>query len=453
MKKNKLIILLLPTLLLSGCGSKSTETTTTNTNVSFGSSFRYLKAEEVPIDITKAGVEVTSVEVIGIPDSGIKVAEWDNAGIKLHVSYNDSTSEDFPFLVKHLPLDQRHLLGVIGHHNIEICVNGHSTKFGFNIIKNADFNGYKCQFVDTYTQGVVYETTVGYYENVAYGGSLLPDHPTGEEFITSFVGWNYPLEYVHQDMIYNSVYKDNEKRYYGDSVQEGTDQVVSTFKDTETGNYHVLAYLGRVHRIPFNYSETIYHKKGDADIELSFLPLELYNERWDTMNKNIVKYGLNYSFDNNVGQYLFGSNNAFGSSPNCLSAFESMYAKNTYHTTLDTGISYDTSAYPNYKTSYLHAESHINDKRTVTSDAETGYYRLAGVMNYDAYISFCLTKLNNGKFQLSPNSKFVFAPIVESVDVLAQFSETEEFVNNFAKKVEYSNKLFYETALGLDWGN
>ena len=447
MKKLSLLILLIPTLLL-GC---SNNIKTSKQDPLFG--FTYTAAEEVAIDVSRPGVEVVSVEVINIPDSGIKIADWDNSNIKFHVSYNDSTTEDFDFLVKHIPLDQRHYLGEIGHHNIELLINGISTKFGFNIIKNPDFTGYRCTFNDSYSEGTVYETTVGYYQTVTYEGPSFPYHAVGTEYIRSFIGWDYPLTNVHQDMVYNSVYRDTEKRFYGDSVKEGESHVVSTYADESDGAIHVLTYLGRVHRAAFNYSETIYHERGDESVELSFQDIKMFNERWEQLNKNIVNYGLHYSFDNTTGQYLFGSNNALTNAPTFLSAFESIYPQVSYTTTLDNDFEITTSSYPNYATVYGMARDHIDETKTVGTNLETGYYRLAIVANFDAFVSVSFKKLANGKYSLEKNSKYMFAPVTTSIDVIAQFSETEDFINTFDKKVEFSNTMLYNIAVGLDWGN
>ena len=456
MKKYNFLVLLIPALLCA-CGPNKEGQTNKGENKPSNSfvmpAFTFKDAEEVAINITKPGIEVTNVEVINIPDSGIKVADWDNCNIKLHVSYNDNTSEDFPFLVKHFPIETRHYLGELGHHNIEIAINNHSTVFGFNVVRNPDFKGYRCQFYDAYVQGQVYETTVGYYQNVTYAGQELPDHVVGTEFLRTFIGWDYPLDNIHQDMIFGSVYRDTEKRFYGDSVKEGQSHLVSTYKDEDSGTYNVLAYLGRVHRVALNYGETIYHKHGDEQVDLSLQDLSFYNQRWEQLNKDILGYGLRYNFDNTAGQYLFGSNTGFGQGTTFLSAFESMYEQTSYTTTLDSGLAVTTSNYPNYATVYAMASDHKADTVTVLSELETGYYRAAVVANFDVYVSVNISKLANGKFELSPNSKFMFSPIITSVDVIAQFSETEDFINTYDKKVEYSNKMFYDIALGLNWGN
>ena len=452
MKKTNLLILLIPALLFS-CTPKTSESLDNSSSENPGPIFTYTEPEEVAINVTKTGIEVVSVDVINIPDSGIKIAEWDNSNIKLHVSYNNNTSEDFDFLVKHIPLASRHYLGEIGHHNIEILVSVHSTKFGFNIVKNPDFAGYKCTFIDSYSKGQVYEATVGYYQTVTYEGQSFPDHPVGTEFFRHFIGWDYPLDNVHQDMIYNSVYRDTEKRFYGDSVMEGHSNVVSTYKNEDDGTIHVLTYLGRVHRVAINYGKTVYHEQGDDAVELNLQDLHLYNQRWEQLNKETLTYGIQYNFDNTVGQYLFGNNSSLTSAPIFLSAFESMYEQISYETVLDTGASVTTSSYPNYATAYAVAADHKDESKTVASDAETGYYRMAVVANFDAYVSVSFKKLANGKYSLENNSKYMFSPVITSVDVLAQFSETEDFINNYDKKVEFSNKILYEIALGLDWGN
>lgn len=448
MNKAKFLILLTPALLFSCNVSGSSSPIVNEIEKSV---FRYTDPEEVAINVTKEGVEIVSIDVINIPDLGIMVADWDNANIKLHVSYNDSTTEDFPLLVKHIPIDSRHYLGEIGHHNIEIMVNGHSTKFGFNIINNPDFHGYKCEFFDAYAGGKVYEATVGYYQNVTYDGPSFVDHEVGDEFYRSFVHWDYPLTNVHQDMTYNSVYRDTEKRFYGDNVLEGQNQVVSTYKDEDDGSIHALVYLGRIHRVALNYGQTIYHTQGDEAKELSLQDISLFNERWEQLNNDTVKYGLKYNFDSSTGQNLFGSNSALGSAPNCLSNFESIYDNTSITVTLDTEDVVNTSSAANYQTIYSLVSAHKADTVNVTSDLETGYYRAAIVANFDAYVSVSFSKLANNKYELGRSSKYVFAPIASSLDILAQYSETEEFINNYDKKVEFSNKLLLDIAKGLDW--
>ena len=460
MKKTHLLLLLIPALLASCSANSTNEPSTTSGNSEATTSsnkdirrptFKYVAPEEVAINITKVGVEVTSVEVINIPDSGIKIADWDNSNIKLHVSYNDSTTEDFDFLVKHIPLESRHYLGEIGHHSIEILVNGHSTTFGFNIINNPDFLGYTCTFIDSYSHGEVYETTVGYYQNVTYAGPDFPEHVVGTEFIRKFIGWDYPLDNVHQDMTYNSVYRDTEKRFYGDAVAEGQNNVVSTYKDTDNDTIHALLYLGRIHRVAMNYGATVYHQNGDEAVELSFQELTLFNERWVELNKDSVSYGIRYLFDNTTGQYLFGSSTALTTSPIYLSNFENIYDQTSCSIRLDTGAVITTSDSPNYSTVYSIASEHKDETVSVASDKETGYYRIAVVASFDAYVSVSFSKLAYGKYRLETNSKFVFAPVVASVDVCAQFSETEDFINNFDKKIELSNTMLYNVAQGLDW--
>ena len=454
MKNNKLIILLIPALLFA-CTPKKTDTSSSSSSEEIVDTptFTFSAAEEVAIDVTKAGVEVLTVDVINIPERGIKVADWDNSNIKLRVSYNDSTTEDFPFMVKHIPLESRHYLGELGHHNIEIMISGHSTKFGFDIIRNPDFPGYRCQFIDSYSQGQMYEVTVGYYQNAIYEGPEFPDHPVGTEYLRAFIGWDYPLDNVHQDMIYNSVYRDTEKRFYGDNLKDGESHVVSTYKDTEDGTISVLTYLGRVHRVALNYGNVVHHQKGDEVMELSLRDLNLFNERWEQLNKDILNYGLQYNYDSTANQHLFGSTTALTVSPMFLSAFETMYSQTSYSVTLDSGIAVTTSSYPNYATVYGLASTHRDDKVSVTSDLESGYYRAAIVCNFDVYASVTFSKLANGKYNLETHSKYMFSPITTSLDVLAQFSETEEFVNTYDKKVELSNKMLLDIAKGLDWGN
>lgn len=446
MRKVKYLFMLLP-LLLSGCNSNLNMENNPNTPQT---SFVYKALEEEPIVVDKEGVEIISIDVINIPEEGIKVGQWNLYGIEFLATYSDGTTRGFPFLEKHLPISTRHYLGEIGHHTLTLLIHNQETTFGFDVIRNEEFNGYTCQFVNSYDNEVVYTTTVGYYQNVEYLGPEIHNRDPQEETITKFVGWDYPLEYIHQNMIFTTVFRDTEKRFYGDSINHDRENILSTYEDGDS--VRALVYLGRVHGVAMNYSDTYHHKKGDEAKELHFNQLNPYSETWTNMNKEIIQYGVRYSFDNNTAQYLYGSNASLTSTPSFAADFDANYSVTSTSTMLDDGTLIDTSDLPAYKTAYEYAEDYVTHTLSVEPTADTGYYRLALVDSFDIYLSVGFRQLGFGKYYLEDYAQFVCSPVGAKKNLLLQYSEDGNFVNTFEKKIDFSNSTLLDVASRLQWG-
>ena len=413
--------------------------------------FIYAAAEEIPIDVTKQGCEVLYIDVINIPENGIKATKWDDYNIKFDVTYNDGTNEQFPFLTKHFPMSSRHYLGEVGHHYIEMIINNVTTRVGFDIIRNPDFHGYDCVFVDSRTSQTIYQTTVGYYKNVQFAGEIPADEAKENDVISTFVGWDYPLEYVHQHMVFTTHYRDIEKRYYGTGIHATENPVVATHK--EGNSMYALGYLGRVNAAAINYGDTIYHTKGEETETIRFNSINPYSEIWNETNQSIFDKTLNYSFNATSAQYLFGNNASFNNNPTFLSNFESMYEVNTKLMLLEDGLMVYTSTNPSFKLCYDYAEAALSETKYVLENDDTGYYRLALTCSFDVFVSLEFEKLSNDKYKLNGTSELLFSPLEDSVLVRKQFSETEEFGNYFNHKINYSNETLLSIARSLDWGN
>ena len=445
----KKIFKLLPifTFLLAGCNffaNKNIKTPNTD-------NFTYNEAIEEAIVVTKEGVEVSNVEVTNIPTSGIKIALFDDANVKLHVTYSDGSTNDFDFKEKNIPLSFRHYLGEIGHHTFVINISGIETRFAFDIIRNPDFSGYKCQFIHTKTAEVLEIKTVGYYQTVEYTGRPVLGHDVDDQWYCQFMGWDHPLEYVHQNMNYATVFKNIEKRYYGRSTMN-TDGELMLSKDN-TDSKSALIYVGRVYNVPINYGDTTYHAPTEAEKEIKFNPINPFNEKWNMMNDNILKYGINYVHNPKYSSYLYGNVGGFVNAPIYLSDFEAGLTPTSKSVSLDNKSLVDTSIESNYQTVYNEASNHINETLTLTSEDEAGYYRLALTSHFDIYISITLSNLGNNKYALSSGSKLMFSPVKTSIKLLKQFSFDEEFVAPFDSKTLISNEQIYNVANSLDWGN
>ena len=453
----KKILSLLPVLLLSivatGCKGKGKTNTTSSDDFLLGNeTFVYKEAEEVPIDVRKEGCEILYINVVNIPADGIKATRWDDYDIKLEVNYSSGLPEQFPFLTKHFPLSSRHYLGEVGHHNINLLVNNITTVVGFDIIKNPDFNGYRCIFKDSRDGQIKYETTVGYYKTATYGGEIPADQEKENDVVNAFVGWDYPLEYVHQDMIYTSHYRDMEKRYYGTNLGAESNPVISTHK--QDSSLFTLAYLGRVYAAPINIGETVYHQKGDAAVnDLHFASLNPYSNIWNEANQSIFTNSLNYSFNATAAQYLLGANTSFSNNPTFLSGFESMYEVKSKNIQMEDGNTIKTSIYPSFKMCYDYAESAAGETKNILSNDDTGYYRIALTCTFDVYVSLEFEQLSNNKFRLNGASEFLFSPVENTTCVRRQYSATGVFGNYFNKTINYSNETLLNIAKSLDWGN
>ena len=412
--------------------------------------FNYVPAEQEFLNVSKTGADVLSISVINIPRSGIKIACWDTYDIKFHVSYSNNTTDDYPFLVKHFPLESRHYLGEVGHHTIELLVNGVTTKFGFDIIKNNEFKGYNCKFINSNTGKTIYSTTVGYYQTAKFEGTTPADwEATHPDRVYSFNGWDRPLENVCQDMTFSTKWKVSEKRYYGVNISGDAKKVVSTYRNGNKND--VLLYLGRVKTAPINRSETIYYQKNGSAYTFKFNPISVYGDTWDELNNSIFKYSIKYTYDPIYGSYLFGSTIGLSKSPIFLNGIESMYKASSQSRLLENGVLVDISVDNSFDASLYYASQYINYSATTLPDYETGYYRLILSADFDVYLSFEFSSLGNGKYQLEPNPKFTFSPVATSVSTFVQYSADGEFGNQFNKHIELSNKTLYEVADKIGW--
>ena len=457
MKKiNRLLPLL--AIILSSCNGMKNNIVINDNNddnpitINEGKPFRYTPAEEEIIVINQPGLEVFSIEVINIPETGIKACCWNDYGIKLRVTYNDSSTKDFDFKEKHIPIPSRHYLGEVGHHNIEIALNGIITKFGFDIYRNPDFAGFHVQFVNSRDSQILHEYDVGYYQNAVYPGILPGNQTVDEEHISRFARWDYPLEYIHQDMVFTTVYRNEEKRFYGDIPMTGDPVVMKSVKDGD--NYSVLAYLGRIHNAALYSGEIHRHVMGQTGETLGFRGIDNYSNDWNELNESILNYGINYQYNPTYTSYLFGSNGPFTNNPNFLNNFETIYGSlSSKSVLLDTGSLVDTAVAEPYENCYYKARNYLSSTKTIEDEDETGYYRIAVTCHFDIYVSMTFAKVGTDKYSFIGNSKYIYSPVLQKAGCVLQYSTSGKFINTFEKKVTFSNEKIYNIANGLDWGN
>lgn len=454
----KKIFALLPILLLASCTGNSPVTTTSSDtpsgeNIPAGyENWSYTEPEEEAIVVSKEGVEISSLEVIDVPSEGIKVACWNDHEIKLKVLYSDNSTETIRILEKHIPIEYRHFLGEVGHHTITLVINASMVNFGFDIIENKEFHGYKCAFFD-YRSGAakeLYSTTVGYYASVSYAGDPLESKVIDQDTIQSFIGWDYPLTCISQDMNYKAQFRDTLKRYYGDNIKSESDMLIASSKKEHQN--HALSYLGRIHAVPVNYGEVKFHNQGShEEAELTFTPLNPYGVKWAEMNQNIIKHGIHYAYKANYGTYVYNTTGAFGESATILNNFESYYDVASQNKTLETDERIDTSIASSFGTCYAVSEANMSATKIVEDNMESGYYRIALTMSFDVYASLTFTKVTGDRYNLEAGSKFIFAPVEQTKAVRLDFSVDKSFGNPFEKPLTFSTENLYNIAESLEW--
>ena len=450
----KKLFALLPILLLASCTGSNISTSTSENTPTVPASFEnwsYTEPEEEAIVVSKEGVEISSLEVIDVPSEGIKVACWNDHDIKLKVLYSDNSTETIRILEKHIPIEYRHFLGEVGHHTITLVVNASIVNFGFDIIQNKEFHGYTCAFFD-YRSGVaeqLYSTTVGYYASVSYGGDPIKSKVIDQDTTEQFIGWDHSLNYINQDMIYKAQFRDTLKRFYGDNIKSEKDMLITSNK--KDNQYRALSYVGRLHAVPINYGESIFHNQGSHNDDLSFTALNPYGVKWAEMNKNIVKYGIHYTYKANYGTYVYNTAGAFGEAATILNNFESYYDVASKSKTLETDELIDTSISSSFETCYTLSEANIKETKSIDDNAESGYYRIALTMSFDVYISTTFTKVTDNRYNLEAGAKFIFSPIGQTKAVRLDFSEDNSFANPFEKQLTFSTENLYNIANSLEW--
>lgn len=472
---NKKIISLLAILFLSGCSGNNQvstsnpkeEPTSTSTPTEvveeeeevvppyeYPDGWTYKEVNEEPIVVTKDTVEVSSIEVRGIPKTGIKVACFDEYEIYLDILYSDASTESIRLLEKYIPVEYRHYLGEVGHHSISIAINASVVSFSFDVVKNPDFYGYKCTFVDNRDKQVVLEEKmVGYYENVSFTGVTPEPRKIDSDNVQRFIGWDLPLENIHQDMYYIAQYRDVQKRYYTDQIEHMNEMCIASSKKDET--YRTLSYLGRVHSVAISYGETIHHDKGNEEEALSFSSLNPYGVKWNKMNEMIFENSIDYVYNANYGSYLYGTTGAFSTAPTFLNIFESYFNVTSHDIIVITGekesAEIHTSVEPSFGTCYNLAEAHQSETKSINKNAESGYYRIALTVSFDVYLSTSFEKVVDNRYSLLKGSKFLFSPVIDSEVVRTEFSETTEFDKTIEKPLAFSTEDLYNVANGLDW--
>ena len=150
--------------------------------------------------IQKDGANIKSLYFINVPNSPIKIAEFDQAGILLHVDYSNRASAEFPVTESWLPEEYLHYLGEPGRYSVSVYFRGKETKLNFEMAENEAAPKYNVSFLD-YKGNALESYVISHRKDAHYEGET----PEKEGYV--FAGWDQSLYGVCRDMVYHPVFQ------------------------------------------------------------------------------------------------------------------------------------------------------------------------------------------------------------------------------------------------------
>lgn len=442
MKKFKLfalIPLLFSGISLTACGEKP---------VKYNEKFVMDGPHYEPVDITRDnGAYAQTITIVGIPSKGIKQVCWDDYGIKLRIYYSDGKLLDREFSEKHIPLEFRHYLGEIGHHQIEIAYGPQTLSFDFEIIKNNDWKGFTCTFFDN-KKKLVHTQQVGYYQDLEYDGPDITALKEDNDYIYRFAKWNYSTKRIHQDMQFTAVYEKHEKRIVAVTPFH-TDHVgLTALVDSEHKKGSGLFFLGRIKHIATIWTD-MKELTPTEDLELPWHVVD-YSMYWNTLTQDIAN---KIKVINNIeyNSLLLGSLDQLIRVPNFASSFDSRYKYKGVHAYLDNGENPELSYNEPYSYTINNSVGYTLLSGHVSKDELPGYYRYAVVADFDIYMSMSFTKLDKGIYEIGSFNSIIAAPVGGTFHSLIQRSDDGVFGPSDDSELYLSTHGVYAIAQMIDW--
>ena len=152
--------------------------------------------------IQKEGANIKALYFDNVPETAIKVGEFDKAGITLFVEYSDRSTAAFPVTENWLPEQYLHYLGEEGTYEVNIYFRGKKSVLSFTMAENPDAPQYNVTFLD-YRGNTAESYSIGHRKDAVYHGLT----PSREGFV--FSGWDQSLYGVAKDMVYRPLFEPN----------------------------------------------------------------------------------------------------------------------------------------------------------------------------------------------------------------------------------------------------
>jgi hypothetical protein len=184
-----------------------------------------------PVQSSDVNIASIAIDETTMP-SVIYIGEFDNAGIKLLVTYSDGSSESVSVTEKLVPDAYKHYLETPGEWNVTIYYRGITTVIKLNV-------QYRYFVVDFYAMVATSTLTKISSQSVKKGDSAIaPDIPVEtlayEHTLYTFKSWDVDFTKITSDLKVTAIY--NEETIYWVSFFKGDNSLISKQYVKEGGN-------------------------------------------------------------------------------------------------------------------------------------------------------------------------------------------------------------------------
>ena len=446
--KNIKILAVFPVILAGLAGCKNNKKDQPFDWTIYHEDYIYSTPRYEQINVAKEGTGINSIVLTGVPEEGIPQTRWDDYPIKLHVYYEDGSQGEVDFKEVNIPIEYRYQLGIVGNHEFDLGFAPMSRKWEFKIIENPNWKGFDCYFFNG-SDKLIHTQTVGYYESVNYNGPAIePEDSLTYQY--RFTDWNRSLKYISENTQFKAQYKSIEKREYARKPSTQNSVEIDKIADISQEKGTSILLLGRVQRVAGIYSETQY--LGGRDITLQ-IPNADFGKYWNEMNK-VVQDHIAYEEVDSKVPYFYGS-------------VENMIATLNYNSIMDTRFSYPkdkaitlednisttittNDAYDNIVSSI---NPYIAKQEVITVGSRNeGYYRLAVLFDVDVFLTYSYRRIGQETYELDVYNDLTISPVISSCLYQIQYSETEEFKDEFNTKLVLDTEAMWNSANSHNWG-
>ena len=447
--KNIKILCVFPVILagLTGCKNKKNQNKAFDWGV-YHDDVIYSTPTYEEIDVAKEGTAPYNIVLTGVPEEGIPQTRWDDYNIKLHCWYKDGTQADFDFKEKNIPIKDRHLLAEVGTHTFDLGFSPMPRTWEFKIIENKSWQGFKCFFFDG-SNTLIHTQTVGYYENATYNGPAI-EPVDAVEIQYRFIGWNHELTYICQDMQFKALYKSVEKRDYARKPAVANHKLIGSVEDIANQKGSTNLYLGRLQGVAGIYSN-IEHL-GGSNITLR-VPNTDFGKYWNEMNK-VAQDHIFYREVDSKASYFQGSVANMLTSLNYNTVMDVRFTYPTDTTIkLEDNIDATLSANDPYDNVLSRINPYINKVEVITvGSKDDGYYRIAVLFDVDVYLTYSYKRIGSEAYELDVYNSLTISPVIGTCRYVLQYSDSEEFKDNFNTNFEIDTETLWNYANAHNWG-
>ena len=449
--KNIKILTLVSVLLtagLTGCNRKNKSQA--NPWETYHEDYLYNQPVYEPLDVTVEGATPASCVVINLPEEGIPQTRWDDYNIKLRCSYNNVQPREFDLKEVNIPIAYRHLLAEVGEHEIEVKYYLMPLKWTFKITENPDWKGFNCYFFD-YNNNLIHKQTAGYYECITYTGEI-PAPVETIDYESRFTKWNRDLNYICQDIQFKAEYKAFEKRDYARIPVKYGHMGIGGVENLSKQTGSTTVYIGRLYRVAALYTEVQEYNTKDLTFKL---PEDNLGTYWNKVNE-IARDHIKYKEIAEYAPYLYGSVENMISNISFNASWDTRFSKPDTVRAVELEDDIVTTMYANdpHANTINLVKPYMGKEITVEKkDLQSGFYRFSVRIDFDVYLTYSYKRIGEKEFEIDAYNYLTVCPVLGSQHQEIQYSETEDFKDEFEKNFEIDTEWMYWYAKSHNWGS